>query len=41
MQGANDGLNTVIPYNQKYYYKLRPIALKNPTITEQMDYITV
>ena len=24
LQGANDGLNTVIPYNQRYYYKLRP-----------------
>ena len=24
LQGANDGLNTVIPYNQKYYYRLRP-----------------
>ena len=24
LQGANDGLNTVIPYNQGYYYKLRP-----------------
>ena len=24
LQGANDGLNTVIPYNQRYYYRLRP-----------------
>ena len=24
LQGANDGLNTVIPYNQGYYYRLRP-----------------
>ena len=24
LQGANDGLNTVIPLNQKYYYRLRP-----------------
>ena len=39
LQGANDGLNTVIPYNQRYYYKLRPtIGIeKNKvlTITEQ------
>ena len=24
LQGANDGLNTVIPLNQDYYYRLRP-----------------
>ena len=24
LQGANDGLNTVIPYSQGYYYRLRP-----------------
>lgn len=24
LQGANDGLNTVVPYNQRFYYKLRP-----------------
>lgn len=24
LQGANDGLNTVIPLDQKYYYRLRP-----------------
>ena len=24
LQGANDGLNTVIPYKQKFYYNLRP-----------------
>ena len=39
LQGANDGLNTVIPYKQNYYYKLRPtIGIEKSkvlTITEQ------
>ena len=33
LQGANDGLNTVIPLNQKYYYRLRPnIGIKKNKI---------
>ena len=33
LQGANDGLNTVIPYNQKFYYNLRPtIGIKKSKI---------
>ena len=33
LQGANDGLNTVIPYSNQYYYKLRPnIAIKKKEI---------
>ena len=33
LQGANDGLNTVIPLNQKYYYQLRPnIGIKKNKI---------
>ena len=33
LQGANDGLNTVIPLNQKYYYRLRPnIGIKKHKI---------
>ena len=33
LQGANDGLNTVIPYNQKFYYNLRPtIGIKKNKI---------
>ena len=33
LQGANDGLNTVIPYSNPYYYNLRPnIAIKKEEI---------
>ena len=33
LQGANDGLNTVIPLNQDYYYRLRPtIGIKKNRI---------
>ncbi|MDB9980910.1 DUF1501 domain-containing protein [Planktomarina temperata] len=33
LQGANDGLNTVIPYKRKQYYKLRPsIAINSKDI---------
>ena len=38
LQGANDGLNTVIPLNQKYYYRLRPnIGIKKNKILTISD----
>lgn len=38
LQGANDGLNTYIPYKDKKYYDLRPkIALKNEHILPVTD----
>ena len=33
LQGANDGLNTVIPYRRKQYYRLRPnIAIERKKV---------
>ena len=33
LSGGNDGLNTIVPYQNDWYYKLRPtLALKQPTL---------
>jgi len=40
LKGGNDGLNTVIPYNNPRYYQLRPnIAIKKAEVLPLNDYI--
>ena len=40
LDGANDGLNTVIPYGSKLYKKLRPrLAIENKDILKLDDFV--